>query len=238
MNVSNTFILLLITSYFIIGGIGMLFYVRKVDNERRKYLWTKYVVYVFIIYSILLSLMLLPWAFLYLTPMIIALGFWEVEKVTKYRLLTLFFYLLIAVAFIGFVQNAVSNPAMVINLYVLILTFDGFSQITGQLIGGPKLAPIISPNKTISGFLGGLISALITAFGLNGFTIKTFQYAIIIIAAGFAGDLLASYVKRKSGLKDFSNLIPGHGGVLDRFDSFIVAGAVMCIYIFAFPAKP
>ncbi len=218
---SNSFVLILISAYLIIGGIGMFLYISKLERERKKTLLTKYFVEVIVIYLILCSLMFMPFLFLLIAPMIIAAGFWEIEKIAKPKWLVLIGYTFIAGSFIGFMQFVIKDPVIGMLLYILIFTFDMFSQIAGQLLGGPKLIPTIISGKTLSGFLSGFIIAFATAFILMEFSAVLFFKALIIILSGFAGDVLASYLKGKSGAKDFNDLLPAH------FNSFIVAGAVL-----------
>ena len=103
--------------------------------------------------------------------------------------------------------------------------FDTFSYIIGKFIGKNKFIKI-SPNKTVEGLLGGTICAfccslLIIHLVNSYFTLKIILFIIMIITTAFLGDLLESFFKRKNNLKDSSDLIPGHGGVFDRFDSFL-----------------
>ena len=115
-------------------------------------------------------------------------------------------------------------------IYLLLITVitDTFAFITGNYIGKNKLAPTISPNKTVEGFIGGCL--------MGTFVTTTFYYTIIdpgislvmlilttlfLTVVGQLGDLVFSSIKRTYKVKDFSNLIPGHGGILDRFDSLI-----------------
>jgi phosphatidate cytidylyltransferase len=105
---------------------------------------------------------------------------------------------------------------------------DTFAYGFGRLLGKHKLAPIISPKKTWEGFIfsfaGGLITPFIAKPFLADWSIpKLMILSIIATAFGQVGDLIESAIKRDCGIKDSSNLIPGHGGVLDRFDSFVIA---------------
>jgi phosphatidate cytidylyltransferase len=115
-------------------------------------------------------------------------------------------------------------------VYGVIAANDAFAQITGQLLGNHPLAPHISPGKTIEGAVGGLLFAallgsfLFTAIGLPA--IQGFLIGVAIGLAGLLGDLIFSSWKRAVGVKDFSNLLGAHGGVLDRFDSLIFAAPV------------
>ncbi|HYQ56304.1 MAG TPA: phosphatidate cytidylyltransferase, partial [Draconibacterium sp.] len=122
--------------------------------------------------------------------------------------------------------------------FLVLSIFDAFSQISGQLWGKIKIAPKISPNKTVGGTVGGALFALASGFYLNGlyynkwYIIAGLTLGIILFA--FLGDIAASYYKRRFGVKDYSNLIPGHGGFLDRFDSLIAGGAWVTFFIHFF----
>ena len=112
-------------------------------------------------------------------------------------------------------------------LYVTTAAFDGFSQVIGQWLGRTRLAPKVSPGKTIEGALGGLCAAVVVALSTRDLLVlDTGSAALVGIAtgvAGLVGDLSASWVKRRAGLKDYSDRLPGQGGVLDRFDSLLGA---------------
>jgi phosphatidate cytidylyltransferase len=111
--------------------------------------------------------------------------------------------------------------------------FDGFSQTIGELVKGKTLAPRMSPNKTRSGFIGGaLVMGFTTCWILEGKHLFLIGIAMSIV--GLCGDLLASWLKRFSGKKDFSEIIPGHGGVLDRFDSFLAVWSVLSFAAYFF----
>tara|TARA_B100000315_G_scaffold194030_1_gene184629 strand:- start:9041 stop:9706 length:666 start_codon:yes stop_codon:yes gene_type:complete len=121
---------------------------------------------------------------------------------------------------------------IIIWLFSVIWATDIGAYFSGRTFGGPKLAPIISPNKTWAGFFGGLIFACVTGLVLNIYAEPSFATAEIIIACaglsiiGQFGDLLESWVKRRFEVKDSGALIPGHGGVLDRIDAILLATPV------------
>ena len=120
-------------------------------------------------------------------------------------------------------------------LIFIIVTFDIFSYIFGKAIGKTKLTNI-SPKKTIEGLVGGFIgsSSLVIIFSYYFeilINIELFMYIILVIFSSLFGDLIESYFKRKNDLKNSSNIIPGHGGVFDRFDSFLFAIIVYSIFI-------
>lgn len=110
----------------------------------------------------------------------------------------------------------------------IVAATDIAAFFVGRSVGGPKLAPRISPKKTWSGMLGGAFAAALVsvAFGLQVFDVSVWFLAIFGILLAFvaqAGDLFESYVKRRFGVKDASGLLPGHGGLLDRIDGLIAA---------------
>ncbi len=119
-------------------------------------------------------------------------------------------------------------------LFTLNWVMDSCAYFSGRALKGPKICPSISPNKTWSGFFGGLTGVFIYGLILAHFwQLKALQFALfsmILASIGHVGDFFESYIKRKFEVKDSSNLIPGHGGVLDRFDSFIAV--VIAVGIF------
>ena len=120
-------------------------------------------------------------------------------------------------------------------VYLIVALFDGFSQVSGQWLGKRQLARRISPSKTIEGTVGGALAALGGALILRGLVHlgpgRTLSLAGAIVIAALAGDLSASWVKRRTGIKDFGHALPGHGGVLDRFDSLLVGAPIALIVL-------
>jgi CDP-diglyceride synthetase len=118
--------------------------------------------------------------------------------------------------------------AAILFLFALVWATDIAGYFAGRAIGGPKLAPKISPNKTWAGAIGGTTGGLLAGLAVAKFFALPNLFAIGIIAvllsvAAQAGDLFESTIKRRFGAKDAGKLIPGHGGVMDRMDGFIVA---------------
>lgn len=116
-------------------------------------------------------------------------------------------------------------------IFIIVSITDSFSQLWGRLLGEHKLCPKLSPGKTIEGLLGGLVTALAISRALSFLLpeidlMKILYMGLILAASAVLGDLVFSYIKRRIGIKDFSGIIPGHGGILDRFDSLIVAAPV------------
>jgi phosphatidate cytidylyltransferase len=121
----------------------------------------------------------------------------------------------------------------------IVWATDSVAYAAGRIIGGPKLAPMISPNKTWSGLIGGLTGAALVGLGAGYFDLVGHLPRFILLCLALSlvaqgGDLLESMIKRHFDVKDSGTIIPGHGGVLDRLDSLIVAfPAVACVYLLA-----
>lgn len=176
--------------------------------------------------------------FLFLSPMV----FYNDSK--KYNLNDALF-LVGSVVFIGLSFNLLVmtrnfNIAYIIYLFLITIMTDTFALFTGMLIGKHKLAPEISPKKTIEGAIGGSLMGTIVASAFYTTVINPSLPLVFVIiitavltAVGQVGDLAFSAIKRYYGQKDFSDLIPGHGGILDRFDSliFVVLAFVLVLGI-------
>ncbi|MFK8040298.1 MAG: phosphatidate cytidylyltransferase [Rickettsiaceae bacterium] len=121
--------------------------------------------------------------------------------------------------------------------FIMIWSVDTFAMVGGKMIGGPKLAPKISPNKTFSGLISGIVGALVIVniakyFLPLQYEVEFSMLSLIIVGLSFAeqlSDLSVSCFKRKYRVKDTGNLIPGHGGVLDRFDGIIITAPMLLI---------
>ena len=119
-------------------------------------------------------------------------------------------------------------------IFLVVWATDIGGYIAGRSIGGPKLAPSISPGKTWSGAVGSLIGAAIAGSALAYFDGRTSMLMLAIVAIGLScaaqiGDLVESSLKRRAGIKDSSRLIPGHGGVLDRIDGLMFAASAALV---------
>ena len=118
------------------------------------------------------------------------------------------------------------GAVLVFSLFLLVWLTDIFAMLFGKTVGGPKLAPVISPNKTWAGLLGGMLGASAGGFALAQFFGWQEVILTAILGAGFAiiaqlGDLFESWIKRRYNVKDSGTLLPGHGGLLDRVDGLI-----------------
>lgn len=117
----------------------------------------------------------------------------------------------------------------------VVVASDSCAYLTGRMLGGPKLAPRISPGKTWSGSAGGLLAALLTGFLVASAsdypaTGSALFCAGVLAVVGQIGDLAESGVKRKIGVKDSGSILPGHGGLLDRFDGLIFAAPAAALF--------
>lgn len=121
---------------------------------------------------------------------------------------------------------------------VIVVTFanDTGAYFAGRAFGKHKLAPAISPGKTVEGAVGGLAASLIVTFVAHAFFMPTLtvqdclMIGIPAAIVGPVGDLVESLLKRSAGAKDSGRLLPGHGGILDRIDALLFVGAYVCLY--------
>ena len=128
------------------------------------------------------------------------------------------------------------SPGILVGFFLLLWTNDTGAYLVGSLIGKHRLFERLSPKKSWEGFFGGLILTLLVARFLSGWlgvtdTAGWMVIAFIASVAGTLGDLLESMLKRSIGLKDSGNVMPGHGGFLDRFDSVMVAFPLVYFYL-------
>jgi len=115
----------------------------------------------------------------------------------------------------------------------LVWATDIGAYFAGRSIGGPKLAPRVSPSKTWSGLAGGVLAALLLGFLLHRFAGLPIQLAAasgLLAVAAQLGDLLESWMKRRAGVKDSGTLLPGHGGVMDRLDGVVAAAPLAALF--------
>lgn len=142
-----------------------------------------------------------------------------------------FYAALFGVALTAIRRDPVDGLSAIVVLLVAVWAADSCAYFAGRLIGGPKLWPRVSPKKTWSGAIGGLVGgvgfALLAAFLLGvrpSFGLVALLVVLVLVSQ--AGDLAESALKRRFGRKDSSSIIPGHGGVLDRVDGLAAAGVV------------
>jgi len=187
--------------------------------------------------------------------LMVFLGLMHFQKTGKYFNMNLIinqFYISVPLLFFTFTPYSKGffnqyNAMLPIMLMVLVWSSDSWAYVAGKLFGKHKLAPSISPGKTWEGLIGGTIltglsgyfyvtyflspnGGLIGDSNFHNFTpIKGLILGILISIFGTMGDLFESSLKRKAGVKDSGNVLPGHGGMLDRFDAFLFAVVVFTI---------
>jgi len=136
-------------------------------------------------------------------------------------------------------DNIIFSPGIIIGFFILIWANDTGAYLTGMSFGRHKLMERISPKKTWEGFIGGIIIASVVAWFLSGWLgvvdkMHWVVIALIVSGAGTYGDLTESMLKRSTGVKDSGDIMPGHGGFLDRFDSTIVSFPLVYLFISLF----
>jgi len=135
--------------------------------------------------------------------------------------------------------QVVHKPGIVLGFFVMLWLNDTGAFVFGKLFGRTKLFPRISPNKTWEGTIGGGLSALTGSVIISSYFDEISIYnwlvlSIIIIVAASFGDLVESLLKRSLHVKDSSNILPGHGGILDRFDGVLLASPIAFTYLMVF----
>jgi len=144
---------------------------------------------------------------------------------------------LITLFFIGFPQEGlVYRPGLIVGFFVLMWTHDTGAYLTGITMGKTALFKRLSPKKTVEGLLGGIAIALIAGVFIAKFSVMltTFQWlgaAVLIAVFSTLGDLAESMLKRSATIKDSGKLLPGHGGILDRFDGVFFAAPMFYLYL-------
>ena len=156
---------------------------------------------------------------------------------SAYSALGVFYAGLPAVTLIWLRSDATLGLLAVIFVIVIVIASDTFGFLFGRVLGGPRLWPHLSPNKTWSGMIGALVASSIIGalfwFVVPGASaVRLAATGVVLSLAAQAGDLAESALKRRFGAKDSSSLIPGHGGVMDRVDGLIAAAAVVGLATF------
>lgn len=169
----------------------------------------------------------------------------NIQKISiSSKYLYLFGYIILPFVFITKISFGIKdyNPKIIIGLFLLIWTNDTFAYIVGKSIGKHKLFERISPKKTIEGFVGGLLFAVLAGYLISKYYIRPkpefseqsiliwTSIAAIVGVFGTIGDLIESKFKRIAGVKDSGSIMPGHGGVLDRLDSVIFVAPFIFLF--------
>lgn len=139
------------------------------------------------------------------------------------------------IAALRIMDPAADGPWRIVLLLAIVMASDTAAYFTGRALGRHKLAPAISPGKTVEGAVGGVVGGVVGALAIRGagFALPlghTIGLGILVALLGMAGDLVESLLKRWAGVKDSGRLFPGHGGMLDRLDSLLFGAAVLYYY--------
>ncbi|MFH6971626.1 phosphatidate cytidylyltransferase [Flavobacterium petrolei] len=192
-----------------------------------------------------LDIVLLVIALVVSIKCILFLFYDNIQKIsTSSKYLYLLGYIILPFVFITKISFGINdyNPKIIIGLFILIWTNDTFAYIVGKSIGRTKLFEKISPKKTIEGFLGGILFAILAGYLISKYYIKAnpefsersiliwTSIAVIVGIAGTIGDLIESKFKRIAGVKDSGSIMPGHGGILDRLDSVIFVAPIIFLF--------
>ena len=170
--------------------------------------------------------------FIVLLLSVLLVSLYELKFLFAAKKIHFFFIILLVIIFLLSFHNLRGSSELDFHYLVWIVVTVWLSDIggffVGKFFGGPKLSKW-SPNKTISGFVGSLAVSQMAFYVIflttkdNSFSYKFFIIQIFICVSSVFGDLFFSYIKRKNNIKDYSNIIPGHGGLLDRIDGLIFA---------------
>lgn len=227
-----------VAGLFAIGAamIAVSHHLRPVQQTVVRQDWIKYGVYA----SIIIGMLSIGWrsrlAVTILLLIIAAAGSQELHAHLRRRGSKADLYACVAFVIIGYcLQCLLPSGSNWYNqftfVFLIVCITDSFSQLWGKLFGRHKLCPSLSPGKTIEGLFGGALSAMAGAWLLRDLVQPATAFRLVVLATAIAvsataGDLCFSYIKRRLGIKDFSSILPGHGGILDRFDSLILAAPV------------
>ena len=148
-------------------------------------------------------------------------------------------YVSVPLSFLPFISYITGeyNYKIPLGIFIIIWLNDSFAYITGSLLGKTRIFPSVSPKKTWEGSIGGLVFSTAGAVALSAFLgilplLHWLILTIVIVITAILGDLIESALKRNAGVKDSGFLMPGHGGTLDRFDSFLFSVPFVFIYLY------
>ena len=167
---------------------------------------------------------IIDYDFLILSSFLINIYYYK----TYHDFITFFFSNLIIISFFSLIEILLMSNGLNLFLYLVLLisSMDIFAYLGGKLLGNIKIIPKISNGKTVEGTLIGLISTVAISFMIKDLinldTLSSLLLGFMIGILSFLGDMFESFVKRKTGIKDSGKLIPGHGGLMDRFDGYIL----------------
>ncbi len=187
------------------------------------------------------GIMLSKWLFIAIMVVVACFMLLEWCKITRASLPSMligFPAIALPIASLIYVRLIQDGEYALLMYFVMIWSIDIFAMFGGKTIEGPKLAPKLSPKKTWSGLLVGsiagglvplLLSQILYSFPFTGLKLAVFGFCIGLVEQG--SDLFVSFFKRRFDIKDSGNIIPGHGGFLDRFDGIIFTAPILLYYM-------
>jgi CDP-diglyceride synthetase len=218
----------------ILGAMGVGIASLNADGDLVHRRWVKY--YSYFITTLVLIITIFTKLLSILTILIILAGYYEIVRaVLKYKkrsfqllVSAVAGFTLIAAGFLFF--SFIFNPFFLFSIYLQVMMFDIFSQVAGTWLGRRAIVPAMDRAKTVEGVTGGFIFCVITALIVSGMMNVTLAVSLFIgvltATTAVTGDLLASWFKRRMHIKQYSKLLAGQGGFLDRFDRYMVTGMV------------
>lgn len=161
------------------------------------------------------------------------------SRLPKVLYATIYLFLPTSLAISIAFTNGTWEPRYLLGLFFILWANDTFAYLTGITIGRHKLIERLSPKKSIEGLVGGIIGAMLVGYLISLFwpilsTMEWLVFALLVAIGGTLGDLFESSIKRSAGVKDSGNVIPGHGGILDRLDSFLISVPILYFYLHFF----
>ena len=206
--------------------MGMIFEFSSLSHNKENKNFNVFIKFLIVFFA------LLPFVFLILFPnLIITFFICSLIPILFYyiifshNLIAFLFIFLILISGISAILISRINSHLLFFLLIIIFSSDICAYFSGKFLGGPKLWPSISPNKTWSGSIGGILGSILASLiiSIGGSVFENIIIGVLLSFSSQLGDLLESSFKRREGVKDSGFIIPGHGGVLDRMDSFVIS---------------
>ncbi len=231
----------LLTATLILSLIGLYEFYKAVSKTYKPITWAGYIMTIALFAGFLGNFSKDYFTMIVSTFMFLLMGLVVFTKTTMPGVMITFlgfFYVSFSLSHLMLISD-MDNNFFIWYPFVIAFVTDTFAYFTGKLLGKHKLIPSVSPNKTIEGSIGGIVACLIVSFLYAYWFNPDFQYYAIflgLIGSVFSqvGDLIASKIKRIFDIKDFGKLMPGHGGVLDRFDSLIITLPIVYYFMVLF----
>jgi phosphatidate cytidylyltransferase len=178
-----------------------------------------------------ISMLLIQWACLYLTYSEL-----RRNKILNFISGTLYLAIPLIALAIWFMQNKNFTMEYILFYFITIWMYDSMAYVVGKVIGKTPVFPKVSPKKTVEGTVGGAVVTVLAMSVLNAYwlelPVQAYGVSAVVIFFAVFGDFVESYMKRKLGVKDSGNILPGHGGVLDRIDSIYLSALPYLVILF------